>query len=282
MKRWLGVLAGIAVLCLALTDGGAQAGDRVVIAKGSARGDNPTVRIHGAVQSPTRLWLAASTNAIARISGTWTIACQNTQGKRSLTFSFHGYFSVKRNAYPTVAGASRCRVSTATKLEGNGRVSAKLLAAVKPPPTPSPSPSQSPSPSPTPDSSVVKINQIYYNSPGDDDGSNASLNEEWISLTNTGGSSISLGGWTIEDAASHVYTFPSLSLGVGVTVRVHTGSGSNTSTDLYWGSGWYIWNNDGDAAYLVNSSATTTDTCSYSDPGERYAEVTCSGGVGVP
>ena len=39
--------------------------------------------------------------------------------------------------------------------------------------------------------SRVVIKEIYYNSPGSDDGSNSSLNGEWIQLKNTSGDKIS-------------------------------------------------------------------------------------------
>lgn len=118
----------------------------------------------------------------------------------------------------------------------------------------------------------VRVYRIYYNSPGSDDGSDASLNAEWIQLKNTGNASSSLKGWTIRDKQNHVYQFGSFTLRAGKTVKVHTGEGSNTATDRYWGSGNYIWNNTGDKATLKNSGGTTIDTCSYSGGGDS---VTC-------
>ena len=38
--------------------------------------------------------------------------------------------------------------------------------------------------------------------------------------------------------------------------------------DLYWGSGWYVWNNDdGDRATLKNASGTGIDRCGYAGGG---------------
>ena len=114
--------------------------------------------------------------------------------------------------------------------------------------------------------SCIKIYEIYYNSPGSPDaGSNTSLNGEWIQLKNTCTTSKSLAGYRIRDVANHRYTINGGSLGAGKKVTIHTGSGSNTSTDRYWGSGWYIWNQDKDTAYLYNSSGTKIRTCSYSN-----------------
>ena len=61
----------------------------------------------------------------------------------------------------------------------------------------------------------VSIYRIYYNSPGSDDGSNTSLNAEWIQLTNNCSTGKSLYHWTIKDAAGHTYTFGTYTLAAG-------------------------------------------------------------------
>jgi hypothetical protein len=114
----------------------------------------------------------------------------------------------------------------------------------------------------------VKISKIYFDSPGSDTGSNSSLKAEWIRLKNTGSTGRSLSGWTIRDTSSHVYRFGTFTLRAGYSVTVHTGSASNTSTNRYWGSGSYIWNNTGDKARLRNASGTAIDACSYSGAGD--------------
>jgi hypothetical protein len=35
------------------------------------------------------------------------------------------------------------------------------------------------------------------------------------------------------------------------TVTIYTGKGKNTATKLYWGMGWYVWNNEGDTASCI-------------------------------
>lgn len=109
----------------------------------------------------------------------------------------------------------------------------------------------------------VTFNRIYVNSPGTDNRSNASLNAEWARLRNNTSKSIQLKGWTVRDKSGHVYTFGSFTLGSGKTVYLHTGKGTNNSTNRYWDSGNYIWNNDGDTATLKNASRSTVDTCSW-------------------
>ena len=121
-----------------------------------------------------------------------------------------------------------------------------------------------------PASAAIVITKIYYDSPGADYGSNSSLNAEWIRLKNTGSTGRYLTGWTIRDAASHVYKFGSFKLRAGYTVTVHTGSASNTSLHRYWGRGWYVWNNDRDTATLRNGSGTFIDSCSYNSSSTDY------------
>lgn len=112
--------------------------------------------------------------------------------------------------------------------------------------------------------SPVRFSYAQYDSPGDDTGSNNSLNAEWVKVTNHGSTARSLTGWTIRDTAGHVYKFPTFTLKAGKSVRVHTGRGSGTTTDLYWGQD-YVWNNTGDKAILKTGGGVTVDTCSWPD-----------------
>jgi hypothetical protein len=45
--------------------------------------------------------------------------------------------------------------------------------------------------------------------------------------------------------------------------------GTNTRSNLYWGRGWYVWNNTGDKAILRSSRGTLKDTCEWGD-GKGY------------
>jgi hypothetical protein len=116
-------------------------------------------------------------------------------------------------------------------------------------------------------SGAIKIDRIYFDSPGSDTGSNSSLNAEWIRLKNTGNSGRSLTNWTVRDSAGHVYRFGTYRLRAGRTVMIHTGSGSNTARHRYWDMDGYVWNNDGDRARLRKANGNTVDSCSYSGAG---------------
>ena len=112
----------------------------------------------------------------------------------------------------------------------------------------------------------MQIHKIQYNSPGPDNGSNSSLNAEWVQLHNRSGSPINLTGWTLRDACGcgHVYTFGNYTIRAHGYVKIHTGRGTNTQTDRYWGRGAYVWNNTGDTATLRNRAGTVIDRCHYS------------------
>lgn len=114
---------------------------------------------------------------------------------------------------------------------------------------------------------AVRFTGIYYDSPGTDTGSNSSLNHEWVRVHNSSGKARVLTGWTIRDTARHIFRFPKFKLGAHASVRVHTGKGKDSKTDLYWGRGWYVWNNDGDTAKLKNRSGSRIDRCHYSGVG---------------
>ena len=119
----------------------------------------------------------------------------------------------------------------------------------------------------------VHLTRIYYNSPGSDTRTNASLDAEYVSIANTTGAAVQLKGWTLTDASGHKYTFSTFTLAKGKTVVVHTGHGTNTATNRYWGSGNYIWNNDHDRATLKRSTGAVQDTCAYNNA--RVAYVNC-------
>ena len=113
--------------------------------------------------------------------------------------------------------------------------------------------------------SSVRFSNVQYDSPGKDTGSLASLNAEWIRISNHGSRAVELTGWTVRDKAGHVFRFPQFTLKAGRSVRVHTGPGRNTATDLHWGSHAYIWNNTGDRAALKNRALRTVDLCRWGD-----------------
>ncbi|MFQ6128145.1 MAG: lamin tail domain-containing protein [Thermoplasmata archaeon] len=103
----------------------------------------------------------------------------------------------------------------------------------------------------------VYISYVHENAAGNDW---YNLNDEYIVFTNGGNTAIALTGWTVSDEVNHVYTFPSFTLSADASVTLYTGSGTDTATELYWGSGSPIWNNDGDTVYLRDSTGDLVDS----------------------
>ncbi|WUH90271.1 lamin tail domain-containing protein [Streptomyces sp. NBC_00433] len=116
----------------------------------------------------------------------------------------------------------------------------------------------------------VHLYKVYYNSPGTDTRSGASLNAEYVQIKNTTAKSVSLRGWTLTDASAHKYTFAAYTLGAGKTVTLHTGKGANSTSNRYWSSGNYIWNNDKDTATLKTPTGAKASTCSYNSTKASY------------
>jgi hypothetical protein len=110
----------------------------------------------------------------------------------------------------------------------------------------------------------VRFANVQYDSPGQDTGSNKSLNKEWIKLHNHSNKAKKLKGWTIRDTSGHVYHFKKFTLKPGKTVALHTGSGSNNSSNVYWHADDYVWNNSGDKAILKSSNGKKIDVCKWS------------------
>lgn len=113
--------------------------------------------------------------------------------------------------------------------------------------------------------SPTRFSGVQYDSPGDDTGSNRSLNAEWVRITNHSSHARVMTDWKLRDITGFLYVFPSFTLGAGKSVKVHTGSGVNSRTDLYWRLSGYVWNNTGDKATLKNSAGVVVDTCSWGD-----------------
>ncbi|WP_208029841.1 lamin tail domain-containing protein [Streptomyces cyanogenus] len=110
---------------------------------------------------------------------------------------------------------------------------------------------------------VVFISDVQYDSPGRDDGSNRSLNAEWVEITNDSRQAVNLDGWTLVDEDGYTYTFDHYRLNGRATVRVHTGVGRDTRTDLYQDRRNYVWDNDADTATLRNDRGRFVDDASW-------------------
>jgi hypothetical protein len=97
-------------------------------------------------------------------------------------------------------------------------------------------------------SSTVYISALYVGAP------HQTPNQEYVKITNSGKNAVNLKGWKITDkGVKHVYIFPSYTLKAKSTVTLRSGLGKNTASTLYWNKNIFIWNNEGDTAYLYNA-----------------------------
>ncbi|MET9692614.1 lamin tail domain-containing protein [Streptomyces sp. NPDC006514] len=79
----------------------------------------------------------------------------------------------------------------------------------------------------------VEISRVQADSPGRDDHSNRSLNNEWVEITNTTRDTTNLRGRTLRDSDGNRYRFDNVRLASRATLRIHTGNGRDTRTDLF-------------------------------------------------
>ncbi|MGW0553622.1 lamin tail domain-containing protein [Streptomyces sp. NPDC002926] len=111
--------------------------------------------------------------------------------------------------------------------------------------------------------SRVEISDVQADSPGHDNGTNRSLNAEWVEITNNSRRGVDLDGWTLRDSDGNRYRFDDVRLAGRATVRIHTGFGRDTRTDLYQGRRDYVWGNRSDTATLRDARGRVIDTESW-------------------
>ncbi|MFE6848756.1 lamin tail domain-containing protein [Streptomyces sp. NPDC057686] len=109
----------------------------------------------------------------------------------------------------------------------------------------------------------VEISRVQADSPGRDDRSNRSLNDEWAEITNTTRDAVNLRGWTLRDVDGNRYRVDNVRINGRATIRIHTGNGHDTRTDLFQNSRDYVWDNRSDTATLRDDRGRTVDTESW-------------------
>ncbi|OQD55726.1 hypothetical protein BM536_014650 [Streptomyces phaeoluteigriseus] len=124
----------------------------------------------------------------------------------------------------------------------------------------------------TPDRPRVEISAVQYDAPGRDRRTNASLNKEWVELTNTTRQAVNLSGWTLSDEDGETYTIDRYRLPARATVRVHTGEGRDTRTDLFQDRRHHVWDNHSDTATLRNHRDRVIDEASWGERRSRHGD----------
>ena len=106
---------------------------------------------------------------------------------------------------------------------------------------------------------IVKV-EINYDARGND---NLNLNDEYVKMENIGEDSIDIGGWTIKDSGTNIYTFEKYSFESDSEIFIFTGSGKDGAGKFYWGSPKPVWNNDNDTLYLRDREGLLVEIYDY-------------------
>jgi len=110
-------------------------------------------------------------------------------------------------------------------------------------------------------SGSLSVARIHADATGND---HENLHDEYVVFENRGDSSLDLSGWSVRDAADHVYIFPKeVTIAPGARVTLYTGSGSDTDGERYWNSDSAIWNNGGDTVLVTRTNGSTVLQESY-------------------
>lgn len=131
--------------------------------------------------------------------------------------------------------------------------------------TPTATPTLTPTPTQPAASADIRFTRIVYNPPGSD------ADGEFVTLRNYGAATVDMTGWKLFDEANTRFTFPAFTLPASASVNVWVRSGANTTTDLFWGRGSAVWNNDGDKGTLMTAGDVLVDECAYVGGGEEAA-----------
>ncbi|WP_434599606.1 lamin tail domain-containing protein [Streptomyces sp. A5-4] len=113
------------------------------------------------------------------------------------------------------------------------------------------------------DRSAVVIGHVQYDSPGHDNGSNRSLNNEWIVVKNNGRHAVNLRNFTLTNKDGQRYRFTNVRLQGRSAVKVHTGVGRDSRHDVFQDRRNYVWDNRSDKATLRNDRGRVIDTESW-------------------
>lgn len=105
------------------------------------------------------------------------------------------------------------------------------------------------------------ISTIHGNAKGDDA---KNLNDEYLTLKNTGTVALNLKGWVLATKSTkRSFTLPSFTLAPGASVTVRAGKGTNSKKVLYLKSTKPIWSNTEDTGAVYDPQGVAAATHSY-------------------
>ncbi|MBN1433058.1 MAG: lamin tail domain-containing protein [Methanomicrobiaceae archaeon] len=97
--------------------------------------------------------------------------------------------------------------------------------------------------------------------PGEIEITGLNLNDEWVTISNKGKSSVNITNWRISNSENtHSYIFPMASVVGDETITLYSGKGENSEDHYYWNTGDEIWNDAGDTAELYDEKGNRIDS----------------------
>ncbi len=87
--------------------------------------------------------------------------------------------------------------------------------------------------------------------------------EEYVEVFNSGTQPIQLEGWSVSDIENHTFVFPKFVLQQGGFCRVYTNYYRPTECGFSFYRASPIWDNNGDCAYLKDSTGRLVDEFCY-------------------
>jgi hypothetical protein len=109
------------------------------------------------------------------------------------------------------------------------------------------------------------IVSVAFDSPGDDNFSNDSLNAETVKIKNSCSKNKKIGGMTLADEDKVRITLPARKLRPGKSITIHSGVGNANKKNLYIGDNNYVWNNSSDTAFLRKKSGALIGRCAWDE-----------------
>lgn len=109
-------------------------------------------------------------------------------------------------------------------------------------------------------SGQIVIANVHYDAAGDD---RENLNDEYLTIRNSGTITTDLTSWQVRDSDGFVYLLPAVSLSSGQTLDLHTGNGTPSAGKLFMGSPVPFLNNDGDTVTLSDREGKDVDSFSW-------------------
>ena len=76
----------------------------------------------------------------------------------------------------------------------------------------------------------------------------------------------SLQGYSVRDESGLTYGFPNRVFRTGDAFRLYTGTGADSQTELFWGRGSGVWNNDHDTVFVSDPQGQLLTSYPYSEP----------------